>query len=178
MGPVFCSLALIRYVGLLGSYWMIISHGLCSACIFFILDVFYKFIGSRRFFLLRGSNFFLPVFSLFWFFLCISNMGVPPTFNFFSEVFIIFGMLVSSFWLIYLVFILGLVRGFYRVFLYSFLRHGGSMVRGLKFDSLKMLDFLTLFFCSIYLLFFAIFFSCFCYLFSLNKTLICGINNF
>jgi len=72
IGPVFCVLLLINYLGVLGSYWIIISHGLCSACLFFLLNVFYKFLGSRRFFLLRGSGFFLPVFTFFLIFsLCL-----------------------------------------------------------------------------------------------------------
>src|SRR4051812_48108346 len=114
-----------------------ISHGLCSACMFFLLDVFFKYLGSRRFFLLRGSSIFLPILSIFWFILCIANMGFPPSFNFFSEVFIVAGVLRYSFIGIFLLFFLGLVRGLYRVFLFSFLRHGKTSSWGLSFSFIK-----------------------------------------
>jgi len=66
IGPVFCVLLLINYLGVLGSYWIIVSHGLCSACLFFLLDVYYKFLGSRRFFF--ASRFWV-FFACFYFFL-------------------------------------------------------------------------------------------------------------
>lgn len=176
IGPVFCSLCLTSYYGLLGAYWIIVSHGFCSACLFYILDVFYKSTGSRSFFLLRGSSFYLSVFSLFWFRMCLMNIGFPPSFNFFSEVFIFVRMLSFSFVTIIVLFFLGLIGGLYRVFMYSFLRHGKTISWNLGFRFLKLRDFLLLTFSSFLLLFFLFYIICFSYFFSLHKILACGVN--
>jgi len=76
------------------------------------------------FFLLRGSGFFLPVFTFFWFFLCVSNIGFPPSFNFFSELFIVVSLLNFSFVQVPILFLLSFIAGLYRVFLFSFSSHG------------------------------------------------------
>jgi len=93
IGPVFSSIFLIVYYNLMGAYTMMMSHGICSSALFLLLDIVYKRMRTRSFFVLRGGLKFFPILSFFWFFLCARNIGCPPTFNFFSELFIT----VSSF---------------------------------------------------------------------------------
>lgn len=162
MGPVFCCIVLISYHGLLGSYWIMVSHGFCSACIFFILNVVYLIIGSRRIFFLRGGINYFPFFTMIWFFFCLANMGFPPTFNFFSEIIIMVGVFYYRNFIIFLFFFLLLVRGFYNIFIYLFLNHGGEkyMLFNLKVFRVKNLMAFYIFF--VYLLMFVFFINFLC----------------
>jgi len=69
--------------GYLGGIFMLIGHGFCSSCLFYILYVLYKRFRSRRSLLLKGLLFTMPVFGFFRFVFFCFNMGVPPRFSFF-----------------------------------------------------------------------------------------------
>ncbi|KAK3919075.1 LOW QUALITY PROTEIN: NADH-ubiquinone oxidoreductase chain 4, partial [Frankliniella fusca] len=50
--------------GVKGSLLIIVAHGLCSSCIFFLANLFYERSGSRRIFLNKGLLSVYPRFSL------------------------------------------------------------------------------------------------------------------
>jgi len=54
-----------RKVGASGSLSMIISHGLCSSCLFYMANLFYEQISSRNIFILRGLFSVAPVIRYF-----------------------------------------------------------------------------------------------------------------
>ena len=174
IGPVFSSLILINYYGLLGGYWIILSHGLCSSCLFFILNFYYIGLRTRRLFLLRGGLFFIPVFSFFWFFFCVRNIGFPPRFNFFSELFILMGLLSFSFLIVFLMFLLLLLGGFYRIFIYTYINHGGKIIWVTNLKLFNFNDLLCIFLLFAYLIFFILTILVFFCFFSLTKILVCG----
>jgi len=80
------------YFGFYGGVFMLVSHGFCSSCLFYILYVIYKRFFSRRMLILKGCIFVLPVFSIVGFLFFILNIGVPPRFSFISEIFIIISL--------------------------------------------------------------------------------------
>lgn len=63
IAPVFFSLLFYSFIGLMGGLLIILSHGICSSSLFFILNVGYEFLGSRRILMIRGSLMIIPVFS-------------------------------------------------------------------------------------------------------------------
>lgn len=63
MAPVFFSFLFYNFMGLTGGFLIILSHGICSSGLFFILNVGYEFLGSRRVLMMRGSLMVIPVFS-------------------------------------------------------------------------------------------------------------------
>jgi NADH-ubiquinone oxidoreductase chain 4 len=65
IAPVFFSFLFYSFMGLIGGLLMILSHGICSSGLFFILNVGYEFLGSRRILMMRGSLIIIPIFS-FW----------------------------------------------------------------------------------------------------------------
>lgn len=75
MAPVFFSFLFYSFIGLTGGLLIILSHGICSSGLFFILNVGYEFLGSRSVLMMRGSLIIVPVFSFWWFFLRICNIG-------------------------------------------------------------------------------------------------------
>ena len=85
LGGLFRGLSL----GYGGGVFIIIGHGFCSSCLFYILYVFYERFYSRSMLVLKGVGFFLPIMRGVWFLFSILNMGVPPSFSFFSEVIIL-----------------------------------------------------------------------------------------
>uniref|UniRef100_UPI003002DBB1 NADH dehydrogenase subunit 4 n=1 Tax=Kuohzygia albolinea TaxID=3019669 RepID=UPI003002DBB1 len=123
------SLCLIGFLsfsnwGILGSYLMMISHGLCSSCLFCLANFSYERLFSRSFFLSKGLINLMPGFSMFWFVFCCFNMSCPPSLNFFSEIFILNSMLFywgNSF--IYFV-LISFFSACFSYYLYSYTQHG------------------------------------------------------
>lgn len=63
---------------------VILSHGYCSASLFFIVGILQEKKNSRQLKLNRGIYFNIFVF-WFWFLFLLSNFSIPPTINFFGE---------------------------------------------------------------------------------------------
>lgn len=145
MGPVFSSFFLYSYGGFLGGLIIMLSHGVCSSALFYIINVGYNWFNSRRLFLIRGGLYFSLVFSYFWLIFCICNMGCPPSFNFFREVFLTANFLLYGWMIFMLIFVFILVRGFYCVFMYVFLNHGGVMTHLNGYTPILLNDFVSLF---------------------------------
>jgi len=89
MGPVLIGFIYGFEFGLLSGNFILLAHGLCSSALFYILNLAYERQHSRRLLLMRGGLIFSPVLSYWWFFLCMRNIGCPPTFNFISEILMI-----------------------------------------------------------------------------------------
>jgi NADH:ubiquinone oxidoreductase subunit 4 (subunit M) len=71
--------------GTLGSVLGMLSHGLVSAALFFLIGVLYRRYGSRLVFYYGGLNRYMPLFSIFFFLFVLGNIAFPLTFNFIAE---------------------------------------------------------------------------------------------
>lgn len=124
MGFALAGLRVGRFMGYSGGLMMLIAHGYCSSCLFYILFVFYERFHSRRLLVLKGFGGVLPMLGGVWFLFVVLNMGVPPFFSFFSEILIFSRVngssLISFFWGGLVLFFAGL----YCVYLYVFCFHG------------------------------------------------------
>nr|WAM61619.1 NADH dehydrogenase subunit 4 [Seriana sp. 'barna'] len=112
--------------GVLGSYFMMISHGLCSSALFCLANISYERLSSRSFYINKGLLVFMPSMCFMWFMFSSFNMGCPPSLNFLSEVMILNSMVVywsSSFY--YFLFI-SFFSACFSVYLFSFTQHGQS----------------------------------------------------
>lgn len=81
------------FLGFSGGVFIIIGHGFCSSCLFYFLYVLYERFYSRRALVLKGVSFFFPLARAVLFIFSVLNMGVPPSFSFFSEVLIFSGVI-------------------------------------------------------------------------------------
>jgi len=124
IGICLISLLTITGWGLIGSYLIIISHGLCSSGLFCLANISYSRFLSRRFFLNKGLLSFMPRISFFWFIFCIFNIRCPPRLNFLREVFILTSII--SFWDIsfLLFFFISFFSACFRFYLFRFSQHG------------------------------------------------------
>lgn len=137
------SLFTIINFGYLGGYLIIISHGLCSSGIFFLVNINYERLISRSLYLNKGIINYLPSLRLIWFLLISSNLSFPPSLNLFSEIFLIISLIewIEEIWLILI--ILMFFRAIYSLYLYSFSQQG-KFIKLRFFIGVKVREFIIL----------------------------------
>nr|WAB70237.1 NADH dehydrogenase subunit 4 [Athyma zeroca] len=124
MSVVIGGIMTMNYWGYMGSYILMIGHGLCSSGMFCLSNMNYERLNSRSLFINKGMMNFMPSMSLWWFLLMSSNMAAPPSLNLAGEISLI-NSLVSWSWfsMIMLMFISFFSAG-YSLYLYSYTQHG------------------------------------------------------
>lgn len=83
----------LTYIGFLSSIAIMISHGLVSAALFFLVGCLYDRIGTRKLELMGGIEAVMPQFSIFFFFFTLANFGFPFTASFFGELMVLVSLL-------------------------------------------------------------------------------------
>nr|YP_009422193.1 NADH dehydrogenase subunit 4 [Ruditapes decussatus]AJY78598.1 NADH dehydrogenase subunit 4 [Ruditapes decussatus] len=112
-------------VGKMSCVCMMFAHGLCSPILFSLAASCYDTCSSRNVLLTKGVLRVFPMFSTFWFIFCILNMGVPPSLNFYSEIFCVGSLVWTDFLLGVLAGAMCLIGGCYCLVLYGLVSHGG-----------------------------------------------------
>nr|YP_011036792.1 NADH dehydrogenase subunit 4 [Macropsidius duuschulus]WRK21474.1 NADH dehydrogenase subunit 4 [Macropsidius duuschulus] len=124
MGLCLLGLLTMSFWGVLGSYYLMISHGLCSSCLFMMSNFYYERIHSRSFYINKGLINFFPSVAPFWLVMCCFNMGCPPSLNFISEIMILNSMVMYfNYSFIYFLFI-SFFCSCFSFFLFSYVFHG------------------------------------------------------
>jgi len=141
-----CSLITLIKLGFIRAYIIIISHGLCSSGLFFIVNLYYERTQSRLIFLNKGIINLLPSLRIWWFILCAANFSFPFSLNFISEIFIIRIIISWELSIIIYLIIICLFSRAYSLYLYSYVQHGSIFNE--KFDPIKIKDFIILIFHS------------------------------
>lgn len=125
--------------GLVGSILIMVSHGLISPLLFFLITLIYADFHSRRLMLLKGFILLSPLFCLLWFLNCSLNLGVPPFMSFFSEFLIIGSLGFLSFFDFFILCLICFFSGVYCIFMYLLVSHGVSFSGVYFFFSIKFL---------------------------------------
>nr|ASM82626.1 NADH dehydrogenase subunit 4 [Aposthonia borneensis] len=119
--------------GLSGFVVLMISHGLCSSGLFYLIGVVYHRFMSRSLYLSKGLMICMPSMGLGWFLLSVSNLSAPPSLNLLGELMVLGGLLYwSLISLLILIFIM-FFSAFYSLYMFSYLHHGdlyGGSVSG------------------------------------------------
>nr|YP_010968388.1 NADH dehydrogenase subunit 4 [Gerosis sinica]WNO18695.1 NADH dehydrogenase subunit 4 [Gerosis sinica] len=124
MGIVIGGIMTMNYWGFLGSYLLMIGHGLCSSGMFCLANINYERLFSRSLFMNKGMMNFMPSMSLWWFLLLSSAMAAPPSLNLMGEISLI-NSLVSWSWITMLMLMLiSFFSAGYSLYLYSYTQHG------------------------------------------------------
>lgn len=103
-------------LGLFSSLYMFFCHGICSSCMFYLVNVFYGRVFSRRILLWGGGGY--SIYGLM-FLLCLVfffNMAIPPLISFVSELFLIFSLVFSDYLLVLGVLVFVVLSGLYNVY--------------------------------------------------------------
>jgi len=129
IGLVVAGLLFFTNYRMIGSYLVIIFHGLVSSCLFMLLFFLYTRFNSRRIFLGKSLLIRNPLLA-FWCFLFVRfNLRAPPRMGFFSEILILGPIFLMSFFLGIWLFFLLLFVAVYNIFLFCFIGHGNGILR-------------------------------------------------
>nr|APC61742.1 NADH dehydrogenase subunit 4 [Papilio dardanus] len=124
MSLVICGIMTMNYWGYMGSYVMMIGHGLCSSGMFCLVNINYERLHSRSLFMNKGMMNFMPSMSLWWFLLLSSNMAAPPSMNLMGEISLINSVVSWSYFSMIILMMISFFSAGYSLYLYSFTQHG------------------------------------------------------
>nr|QEJ81560.1 NADH dehydrogenase subunit 4 [Rhagophthalmus giganteus] len=124
MGLVISGVLTMNSWGYYGCLVMMISHGLCSSGLFCLSNICYERTFSRSLFLNKGLINIMPIFSLWWFLFCSSNMAAPPSLNLLGEIMLINSLVSWSSYSILCLMFISFFGGAYSLYLYSYSQHG------------------------------------------------------
>nr|YP_010925946.1 NADH dehydrogenase subunit 4 [Thelaira chrysopruinosa]WKF19267.1 NADH dehydrogenase subunit 4 [Thelaira chrysopruinosa] len=145
MGIVLSGLLTLNYMGLCGSYCLMIAHGLCSSGLFCLANICYERLGSRSLLINKGLLNFMPSMSFWWFLLSSANMAAPPTLNLLSEISLINSIISWSWISMIMLSFLSFFSAAYTLYLYSYSQHGKIFSGIYSFSNGLMREFLILF---------------------------------
>ena len=146
MGLCIRGLLFLSFRGFWGALLIIVGHGACSSCLFFLAGSAYNRIGRRSLWLLKGGFSIRPGLSICWFLRNICNITIPPRINLAGEIYIITRALNQSFFLCLLLIIVIIGCCLYRIWLYSVLGNGKNILTRLGTSGGLFVEYTTVFF--------------------------------
>lgn len=146
MNMIVCCLYTIIKLRFIRSYILIISHGVCSSGLFYIVNLYYERSIRRLIFFNKGILNIYPSLRVWWIVYCAINFSFPLSLNFVREIFII-RVIVG--WevilMIYLIFICFFNRA-YSLYLYAYIQHGIVYVEIKQLYLIYLKDYIILIF--------------------------------
>nr|WGM81125.1 NADH dehydrogenase subunit 4 [Pseudocoladenia dea] len=124
MGLVIGGIMTMNYWGYLGSYVLMIGHGLCSSGMFCLANINYERLSSRSLFINKGMMNFMPSLSMWWFLLLSSAMAAPPSLNLVGEISLINSLMGWSYMTMINMMLISFFSAGYCLYLYSYTQHG------------------------------------------------------
>jgi len=112
--------------GFKGAMYIIVGHGLCSSCLFYILFLIYGRLFSRRVIILKGGLLIFKTIVLWFFVFRALNIGVPPSLNFFREVSILIASVGFRFIFLFALIPIFLISGIYCIYFFISINHGAQ----------------------------------------------------
>nr|ALO64518.1 NADH dehydrogenase subunit 4 [Andrena cineraria] len=126
MGLLLGGMFTLMKLGMLGSYVLMISHGLCSSGLFYLVNIFYSETNSRLMLVNKGLLICMPSMSMLWFFLCSSNMASPVSLNLVGEILLMMSLVIwMKFVFMFLIFY-AFFSFVYSLYMYSYVCYGKS----------------------------------------------------
>lgn len=148
----------LNLLGLAGSYIMIYSHAIVSSALFLGIGVLYDRYKTRLLFYYGGLVSFMPIFSIIYFILILSNFGFPGTFNFIGEFFLTIGALYFSYTITFFTTFSLILSLIYSLFLYNRIFFGFIKNQFVRFyNDLIRLEYINLGIFIILIIFYGIF---------------------
>lgn len=141
---ILCSIIILVKIGIIGAYVIIISHGLCSSGLFYIVNLFYYQTGRRLLIFNKGIVNILPLLSIWWLILCIINFSFPISLNFIGEIFILISILNWDIIIMGFIIIIRFIRIAYSIYLYSYIQHGSYIKNFIKINIRRIIEIVTI----------------------------------
>nr|AWV84389.1 NADH dehydrogenase subunit 4 [Platypedia putnami] len=144
MGMVISGIMTMNTWGMLGSYYMMIGHGLCSSGLFCLSNISYERMSSRSILINSGMLTFMPSMTLMWFLMCSSNMSCPPTVNLAGEILIINSMMMWNSMSMLFISCSSFLSACYSLYMFSYTQHGQFFSGSFSFSSGYTREFLLI----------------------------------
>lgn len=145
MGLMLAGLITCRKYGIAGGLLIIIAHGLCSSCMFFIVNIYYEKTGRRLLIFNRGMRMIIPVFGIIFFVSCVYNGGAPPSINLWGEIILIISFINWRDFYYYVFFFLRFIGVAYNIYLYRCSQHGQGYLLKWSFINGSCLEYYCIF---------------------------------
>lgn len=129
MNLILCGLIRFIKLGFIRSYIIIISHGLCSSGLFYMVNIYYYRSYRRLMLINKGMINILPSFTIWWFLLCSANFSFPLSIGFIGEIYFL-GILINLdlIIIIYLI-LIRFFRRAYSLYLFVYIQQGEFFYR-------------------------------------------------
>jgi len=147
--------------GIEGSIFTMLSHGLISSMLFFCIGVLYDRYGERN--LLYYSNIvqIMPLFSFFFFFSIIANLGMPGTSSFVGEFLLLLSLSFKSTFLLCIMSLSLFLTTIYCIWLFNRISFGYMRNKYIIiYKDLIRFEFIVLLIFTILILFFGLYPNC------------------
>nr|DBA43918.1 TPA_asm: ND4 [Bombus griseocollis] len=131
-------------IGIFGGLLMMISHGLVSSGLFYLVNMIYIQTNSRVIFINKGMMNFMPSMTMMWFMMCVYNSGAPISLNMISEIFLLMSLINWYKFLFLILMFYCLFSFIYSIYLFSFIQYGGFYNLMINVNNMKLLNYLTL----------------------------------
>nr|YP_010893066.1 NADH dehydrogenase subunit 4 [Spirobolus walkeri]WJR82397.1 NADH dehydrogenase subunit 4 [Spirobolus walkeri] len=127
MGLVVGGIMSMSVIGFMGSYVLMMGHGLCSSGLFCLAAVTYDRVGSRSILVTSGFLALIPSGGLMWFLLLSANMAAPPTINLLGEISLLGSLLGWSSLSLVGLGLVSFLSASYSLYLFTSSQHGETM---------------------------------------------------
>lgn len=126
MGVATLSIFTMTKIGVAGSIFLQIAHGLVSSALFILVTILYNHHHTRTIAYYRGVALCMPIFSSFFVFFSLCNIGMPLTGNFIGEFLCLYAGFRYSFWVSFFSGLGVILSASYALFLVSRVCYGGA----------------------------------------------------
>lgn len=147
--------------GIEGSIYTMLSHGLISSMLFFCIGVLYDRYGERNILYYSNITQIMPLFSFFFFFALVSNMGIPGLSSFVGEFLLLLSLSYKSIILLFIISLSLFLTTVYCIWLYNRMFFGYMKFMYIrKYKDLTRIEFLILLIFTLLIIFFGIYPNC------------------
>ncbi len=146
-------------LSLMGSFLIMVAHGIVSAALFFCVGIYYIRTHTKLLFYYSGLVYTMPIGTTFWFLFVLGNLSMPGTSNFVGEFLLVAGISYSEMWFSVLALVFGIFFGtVYNMWLFNKMSFGipyYSLMHSTK--DVNVAEFAILFTLVIYMLWMGIY---------------------
>ncbi|KAG5307708.1 NU4M oxidoreductase, partial [Acromyrmex insinuator] len=142
---ILCRLMIIFKAGVIRRYVIIISHGLCSSGILYIVNLYYERSGRRLLFLNKSLVSNLPAVIIWLLLFCIINFSFPLSLNFIGEIIMLIRILNWDVYILIYLMLICFFRAAYSLYLYSYVYHRTNIYYENKIYNFNLKEYIILF---------------------------------
>ena len=135
----YCIIGLFSFnmIGLTGSVLTMLSHGIISGALFFLVGSLYDKYHTRNILYFGSLAILMPIFTTFFLLFSFANMSLPGLFSFLGELLILIGILDKSVGVFIILCVFTFFGVVYSMWLYNRVCLGN---KNLKTESIKMVN--------------------------------------